>query len=196
MLFNTFLSATALAAIAAASPLGARQCATCAYCTDSESYTVSSTAQYTPDWQAVSGQACTSDTEDTCTVGASTSVSLGVTVTAGGSLNFGDIASLTSSISFSYTTTTGESVGETCPKGNYVCGLMYQNQMANITGQKILTYEGDCALAGEQESSNVYNFLAPIMIGSTPQVTFAACISNSSPNKNTSVGLQMCPGNL
>jgi hypothetical protein len=196
MLFTTFLPITALAAIAVASPLIPRQCDTCASCTDTESYTVNSTQKYTPDWQAVSGQACTSDNDDTCTVGASTSVSLGVTVTTGGSLNFGDIASISTSVSFSYTTTTGESIGETCPKGGYVCGLMYQNQMVNITGQKILTYEGDCALAGTQESSNVYNFLAPITIGSTPQITFAACISNSSPNKNTSVGLQMCPGNL
>jgi hypothetical protein len=188
--------AAALAAMATASPLIARQCDTCASCTDSESYTVSSTQQYTPDWQPVSGQACTSDNTDTCTVGESASVSLGVTVTVGGSLNFGDIISLTSSVSYSYTTTTGQSIGETCPKGGYVCGLVYQNQVANITGQKILTYEGDCVLAGQQESSNIYNFLAPIMIGNTPQITFAACISNSSPNKDTSVGLGMCPGSL
>jgi hypothetical protein len=196
MFFQRIWYVAALSAATIASPLIPRQCDTCASCTDVESYTVNSTTQYTPDWQAVSGQACTSDNEDTCTVGESASVSLGVTVTEGGSLNFGDIASIATSVSFSYTTTTGESIGETCPKGGYVCGLIYQNQMVNITGQQILTYEGDCALAGTQESNNVYNFLAPIMIGDTPQVTFAACISNSSPNQNTSVGLQMCPGGL
>jgi hypothetical protein len=99
-------------------------------------------------------------------------------------------------VTWSYTSTKGESIGETCPKSGYVCGLLYQNQLATVKGKKIKTYGGTCVLAGTQESSDDYEFTAPVMIGDTPQITFKACISNSSPNKDTSIGLDLCPGSL
>jgi hypothetical protein len=196
MFAKTVLAAAAVAVVAVAAPLEARQYTGSQQCTDSTSYKVDSSTAGPSSWTPVSGQACTSDKDDTCTVGAQASVSLGVSITTGGSLDLGEIAHIDTSVTWSYTTTKGESIGETCPKGGYVCGLLYQNQLATVKGKKIKTYGGTCVLAGQQESSDDYEFTAPVMIGDTPQITFKACISNSSPNKDTSVGLDLCPGSL
>jgi hypothetical protein len=197
MQYQTLLVAGFAGLAAAAPAISHRQSIGTQSCEYAPSYSIQSEQSIPGSWTAVSGQACTSDAEDTCTVGASTSLSLGVTITEGANLDLESILSLSTSVSFSVTTTSSESIGETCPKGGYVCGLIYQATMVNVAGVKNLTYTGDCVLSGSLESTSGYGFTSPAMISGSPQVTYAACVSNSSPNKTlTGLDISMCPGDL
>ncbi|KAI9755744.1 MAG: hypothetical protein M4579_004174 [Chaenotheca gracillima] len=185
------------AAIAQPTDLKARQYGGGALsCTDTSSYELSEPPTTVEgDVVVATGQTCTSTTNDPCTVGANWSKSFGITTTVGGGFDVDEIFSLDASVSYTTTTTTGFSIGEPCPKGGYVCGLTYQLNQAHVKGKENYYYAACGAINGELEKSEDFEFTAPVMVGDGPQVTYAACIAENSPNQDTdSVGVPLCPG--
>ncbi|MCJ1443054.1 MAG: hypothetical protein MMC23_003551 [Stictis urceolatum] len=165
-------------------------------CTSSVSYTMDSQTPQLGAWTAVSGDTCTSSTVDSCSVGASNSISIGVSINVGAGLDIEEIFHVGTDITWTYTTTKTNTITQTCPQGGYVCGLIYQASLMDVKGSKVTTQQGSCLQSG-QSSSEPYEFTAPVLISDKPEVRYAACISNQSPNTDAaSVGIDMCPEGL
>ena len=63
--------------------------------------------------------------------------------------------------------------------------MTYTKNEAHISGVKTTYVTGNCATAGDVVKTEDYSLTAPVVMGDTAQVTFAACISASSPNQDT-----------
>ncbi|KAK4694356.1 hypothetical protein P7C71_g3224, partial [Lecanoromycetidae sp. Uapishka_2] len=160
-------------------------------------WVISSVTSDTTSWSPVTvadGLSCTSDALEECTVGETYTKSFSLTVEAGVDIDFGEVFGMDSSVSYTWTTATGYSVGEPCPPGGYVCGLTYTNNVANVAGIQNNVMVGDCVSNGDIVGSQPYSFTAPVTVGPDAQVTFAACISAASPNQTAVEGTPSCPG--
>ncbi|KAG8532522.1 uncharacterized protein KY384_002399 [Bacidia gigantensis] len=169
-----------------------------ATCTEDTSYSVDAqSAPFETPERIGTDQFCTSTKSDTCTVGAGYSVSIGVTITVGGGLDLSEILSVTGSVSWSYTTTQSTTVGETCPKGGFVCGLMYKNTNIEVKGDKIRKYADNCgAIKGQEIGRDPYVFQAPALTAGRVITEYAVCISNTNGPKHLAKrpkGIQLCP---
>jgi hypothetical protein len=167
-----------------------------AFCYDHYSYEVDEQKERPGEWTAVSGDTCRSSNIDGCQVGKANSVTLGVSISVGAGLDLGAIFHVSSDITWSYSETKTETVTQTCPKGGYVCGLMYKPTWVDVKGKKIKTITGSCGLKGQQ-SNEAYEFSAPLLIGDKPEVLYAACISDMSGNPDVAnLGIDPCPEGL